>query len=143
VAEVATVEEHERAAAESAATVARAARLAMAELAAARVEVEVKAAVAAAELKALRASSIDSSISANDDKDNELKLVREAAWEQVAQWAAAHPPGRRGGNPDGRGHVGGAPGGGARGGHVSDGGGIPDRHRRIDGWVDRDRGLYR
>jgi hypothetical protein len=71
----------------------------MAELAAARAEVE--AAVAATELKALRASSTDSSVSADDDRDNELKLAREAARDQAAQWAAAHPQGRRGGSPDG------------------------------------------
>jgi hypothetical protein len=68
----------------------------MVKLAAARAEVEAAAATdaaraAAAELKALRASSTDNSVSADDDKDNELKLAREAAWEQAAQWAAAHP----------------------------------------------------
>jgi hypothetical protein len=68
----------------------------MAELAAARAEVEAAAAVdaaraAAAELEALRASSTGNSVSADDDKDNELKLVREAAREQAAQWVAAHP----------------------------------------------------
>jgi hypothetical protein len=68
----------------------------MSELAAARAEVEAAAAAdavraAAAELKALRASSTDSSVSADDDRDNELKLVRDAAREQTAQWAAAHP----------------------------------------------------
>jgi hypothetical protein len=94
----------------------------MAELAAARAEVEAAAAVdaaraAATELKALRASSTDSSVSADDDRDNELKLVREAAREQSAQWAAAHPQGRRGGSPEERGRAG--------------------------GWVDGDRGLYR
>jgi hypothetical protein len=91
-AEVAAAEECERAAAEIATT---AARLAMAELAAARAEVEAAAAVdaaraAAVELETLRASSTDSSVSADDDRDNELNLAREAAWEQVAQWAAAH-----------------------------------------------------
>ena len=121
-AEVAAAEERERAAAETAATAARAARLAMAELAAARAEVEAAAAAdaaraAAAELKALRASSTDSSVSADDDRDNELKLAREAAREHMAQWAAVHPLGRRGGSPDGRGRAG--------------------------GWVDGDRGLYR
>jgi hypothetical protein len=60
----------------------------MAELAAARAEVE---AAAAAELEALRASSIGSSVSADDDRDNELKLTMEAAREQAAQWAAVHP----------------------------------------------------
>jgi hypothetical protein len=70
-------------AAEIAATVARVARLAMAELAAARAEVEAAAADAAravaAELEALRASSVDNSVSTDDDIDNELKLAREAA----------------------------------------------------------------
>jgi hypothetical protein len=76
--------------------VAREARLAMVELAAARAKVEA-AAVAdaaratAAELEALYASSTGSSISANDDRDNELKLAREATQEQAAQWAVAHP----------------------------------------------------
>jgi hypothetical protein len=87
-AEVAATEESERAAAKTA--TARAARLAMAELAAARSEVEAAAATdaahaAAAELEALRASSTGSSVFADDDKDNELKLTREAA---RAQWAA-------------------------------------------------------
>jgi hypothetical protein len=123
--ERAAAEKRERAAAETATTAARAARLAMAELAAARAEVEAAAAAdaaraAAAELKALRASSTDRSVSADDDRDNELKLAREAA-----QWAAAHPQGRRGGSPNGCGRVGGAPGGGARGG------------------LDGDRSLYR
>jgi hypothetical protein len=66
----------------------------MAELAAARTEAAAAAdaaRVAAAELKALRASSTDSSVFADDDRDNELKLAREAAREQAAQWAAAHP----------------------------------------------------
>jgi hypothetical protein len=83
-AEVTAAEERERAAAETAATAARAARLAMAELAAVRAEVVAAAAAdaahaAAVELKALRASSTDSSVSTDDDRDNELKLVREAA----------------------------------------------------------------
>jgi hypothetical protein len=78
-AEVAAAEERERAA-------ARAARLAMPELAVSRAEVEAAAAadaahVVAAELKALRASSTDSSVSADDDRDNELKLTREAVRE--------------------------------------------------------------
>jgi hypothetical protein len=81
-AEVAAVEERERAAAE--------------ELAAARAEVEAAAAAdaaraAAAKLEALHASSTDNSVSADDDRDNKLKLAREAAREQAAQWAAAHP----------------------------------------------------
>jgi hypothetical protein len=80
----------------------------MVELAVVRAEVE--AATAAAELKALRASSTGSSVSADDDRDNELKLVREAALEQVAQWVAAHPQERRGGSPDECGRAGGAPG---------------------------------
>jgi hypothetical protein len=78
-AEVATAEERERAAVETAA---------MAKLAATRAEVETAAAVV--ELKALRAST-NSSISTDDDRDNELKLAREATREQAAQWAAAHP----------------------------------------------------
>jgi hypothetical protein len=81
-AEVAAAEEHERAMVETAATMERAARLTMVELAAARVEVEVAAAadvarVAAAELEALRASSIGSSVSVNDDRDNKLKPARD------------------------------------------------------------------
>jgi hypothetical protein len=120
----------------------------MAKLTAARVEVEAAAAAeaaraAVAELKALRASSTDISVSTDDDRDNELKLAREAAREQVAQWAAAHPQGRRGGSPDGHERTGGAPGGGASGGRVPDGGGSPDRRGRTGGWVDRDHGLYR
>jgi hypothetical protein len=103
--EVAAAEERERAAAETAATAARAARLTIAELAAVRAEVEAAAAAdaaraAATELKALRASSIGSSVSADDDRDNKLKMAREAAREQVAQWAAAHPQGCRDGSPD-------------------------------------------
>jgi hypothetical protein len=87
-AEVAATEEREQAAAEIAATAARA-------------EVEVTAATdaahaVAAELEALRANSTGSSVSANDNRDNELKLTREAAREQAAQWAAAHPQGHRG-----------------------------------------------
>jgi hypothetical protein len=88
-AEVAATEEHERAAAETAVTTARAARLVMAKLAATRAEVEAAATTdaaraAAAELKALRASSTGSSVSADDDRDNELKLAREAAQESTA-----------------------------------------------------------
>jgi hypothetical protein len=102
-AEITAAEERERAAAETAAIAATAARLAMAELAAARAEVEAVVAAdaaraAVAELKALRASSTDSSVSADDDRDNVLKLTREAAREQAAQWAAAHPQGHRGGS---------------------------------------------
>jgi hypothetical protein len=101
-AEVAVAEERERAAAETAATATRAARLAMVELAVARAEVEAAVVVDAAravaiELEALHASSTGSSVSTDDDRDNELKLVREAAREQAAQWTAMH----HGGSPDG------------------------------------------
>jgi hypothetical protein len=77
-------EERERAAVETAATAARVVSLAMVELAAARAEVEAAAVadvarVAAAELEALRGSSIGSSVSANGGTDDELKLAREAA----------------------------------------------------------------
>jgi hypothetical protein len=89
-AEVAAVEECERAAAEIAATPARAARLAMAKLVAARAEVEAAATADVAravvvDLEALRASSTGSSVSADDDRDNELKLARETAREQAMQ----------------------------------------------------------
>jgi hypothetical protein len=62
----------------------RAARLAMAELAAARAEVEAAAVAdaaraAAVELEALRGSSISSSVSVDSGTDDELKLAREAA----------------------------------------------------------------
>jgi hypothetical protein len=139
-AEVAAAEERKRAVAETAVTAARAAKLAMAELTAARVEVE---AAAAAELEALCASSTGSSVSTDDDRDNELKLAREAAREQATQWAAMHPQGRRGDSSDRRGRAGGAPSGGARGGRAPDNGDIPDRRGRAGGWVDGDRGLYR
>jgi hypothetical protein len=61
----------------------------MVELAAARAEVEAAVAtdaarVVAAKLEALRASSTDSSVSTDDDRDNELKLAREAVREQAA-----------------------------------------------------------
>jgi hypothetical protein len=100
--------------------VARAARLAMAELAATRVEVEAAAAVdaarvATAELETLHGSSISNSISTDGGIDDKLKLAREAAREQAAQWAAAHPQGHGGGSPDRRGRAGGAPGGGGGG----------------------------
>jgi hypothetical protein len=83
-AKVAMVEERERAAAETAATVARAVRLAMVKLAPARAEVEAAEATdaaraAAVEIEALRASNTDNSISADDDRDNELKMTREVA----------------------------------------------------------------
>jgi hypothetical protein len=98
-AEVAAAEKRERVAAETAAIAARE------ELAAARAEVEAVAATdaaraAAAGLEALRASSTGSSVSADDDRDSELKLEREAAREQTTRWAAAHPQGRHGGSPD-------------------------------------------
>jgi hypothetical protein len=94
----------------------------MAELTAARTEVEAATAADAArattvELEALHASSTDSSVSADDDRDNELKLARETAREQVTHWAVAHLQEHRGGSPD--------------------------RHGRVGGWVDGDRGLYR
>jgi hypothetical protein len=79
-------EERERAATETAVT---AARLVMAELAATATDA---ARAVAAEFKALRVSSTDSSVSTNDDGYNKLKLAREATWEQAAQWAAVHPP---------------------------------------------------
>jgi hypothetical protein len=126
-AEVAAAEKREQAAAETAAMAAQVARLVMVELAAARAEVEVAAVV---ELKALRASSTDSFVSADDDRDNKLKPTREAAPEQAAQWAVAHPQWHRGGSPDGR-------------GRVPDGGGSPDRRGRAGDWVDGDHGLYR
>jgi hypothetical protein len=70
----------------------------MVELTATGAEVEAATAVdvaraATAELEALRTSSTSSSVSTDDDRDNELKLTREAAREQAAQWAAAHPKG--------------------------------------------------
>jgi hypothetical protein len=127
---------------------ARAARLMMTKVAAARAEVEATAAAdaaraAAAELKALRASSTDSSVSTDDDRDNELKLAREAAQEHAVQWAAAHPQGRRSGSPDGREHTSGAPGEGTHGGRVPDDCGSLDRRGRAGGWVDEDHDLYR
>jgi hypothetical protein len=144
-AEVAAADERERAVAETAVT---AARLAMAELAAARAEVEAAAAADAArttvvEQEALHGSSIGSSVSANGGIDDELKLVREAAREQAVQWATAHPQGHRGGSPDRRRHADDTPGRGARNGRAPDGGGSPDRCRRVDSWVDIDRSLYR
>jgi uncharacterized membrane protein YgcG len=136
--EVAVTEECEQAVAETVATAPRVARLAMMELATARAKVEVAVTTdavraAAAELEALCASSTDSFVSVDDDRDNELKLAREAAREQAVQWAPAHPQGRHGGSPDERGRSGGAPGGGAHGGRALDGGGNPDRRRRSDG----------
>jgi hypothetical protein len=99
--------------------------------------------VAAAELEALRGSRAGSSASVDDNTDEELRLAREAAREQAAQWAAAHPHGgARGGSPDRRRRADDAPGEGARGGS-------PDGRRHADGApdggdrVDGDRGLYR
>jgi hypothetical protein len=110
----------------------------MTELAAARAEVEAAVVVDAAlattvELEALHASTTDSSVSADDDRDNELKMAREAAREQAVQWAAAHPQGCRGGSPDGCGSVSDAP----------NGGGSPDRCGHTDDWIDEDCGLYK
>jgi hypothetical protein len=101
----------------------------MAELAAVRPEVEATTAVDAAraavvELEALRTSSTGSSISADDGRDNELKLTREAVQEQAAQRPIVHPQGCRGGSPDGRGHA---------DGRAPDGGGSPGRHGRAGG----------
>jgi hypothetical protein len=118
-AEVAAAKDREQAATETAVT---AARLAMAELTAVRSEVEAAAAdaahVAAAELEALRGSSISSSVSADGGTDDELMLVMEAMREQAAQWAAAHLQG-----------------GGTLGGRATDGGGSPDR--RLGRWRSR------
>jgi pyruvate/2-oxoglutarate dehydrogenase complex dihydrolipoamide acyltransferase (E2) component len=116
----------------------------MAKLAAARAEVEAAAAADAAraavtELTALHASSTGSSVSADDDRDNELKLAREATREQAVQWAAAHLQGRRGDSPDERGRADGAPGMGARGARVLNDGGSPDRHGRAGGSPSPDR----
>jgi hypothetical protein len=90
--EVVAAEECERATAETAVTATRATRLAMVELAAAREEVEAAAAVdaaraATAELEALCSNRTSSSVSVDGGTDNELKLAREAAREQAAQWA--------------------------------------------------------
>jgi hypothetical protein len=70
--------------------------LAMAELAVARAEVKAAAAVdaartATAELKVLHDNSTSISVSVDGGTDDELKRAREAAREQAAQWAAAHP----------------------------------------------------
>jgi hypothetical protein len=88
-AEVAAAEEHERAAAETTAMVARAGRLVMAELTVARAEVEAVAVVdatrvVAVEFEALCGSRTSSSVSADSGTDDELKQVREAAREKVA-----------------------------------------------------------
>jgi hypothetical protein len=58
-------------------------------------------------------------------------------------WVAAHPQGRDGGSPDGRGHAGGALHWGARSGYAPDGSYSPDRRGRTGGWADGDCGLYR
>jgi hypothetical protein len=71
-----------------------------------------------AEIEALHVNSTGSSTSADGDRDNELKLVREAARDQAAQWAAAHPQGHGGGSPDEHECTGGAPSGGACGGRA-------------------------
>jgi hypothetical protein len=91
-AEVVAAEECERATTETAVTATRATRLAMVELAVARAEVEVAAVVDAAraattELEALCGNRTSSSVSADGGTDDELKLAREAAREQAAQWA--------------------------------------------------------
>jgi hypothetical protein len=127
---------------------ARAARLAMVELAAARAEVEATgvadlAPAVAIELEALRASSTDISVSTIDNRDNELKLAREAAREQAVLWVAMHSQGRHDSSPDRHGCASGALGRGTHGGHAPDDGGSPDRRGRTDGWVDGDWGLYR
>jgi hypothetical protein len=114
--------------------------LAMAELAAARVEVEAAAAAdaaraVAAELEVLCGSSINSSVSADGSTDDELKLAREAAREQAAQWEAAHPSSAVAATQTGADALA-ALRAGARGGS-------PDRRVRAGGWVDGDRGLYR
>jgi hypothetical protein len=116
--------------AETVVMVARVARLTMAELTAVRAE--VKAAEAAAELEALRGSSISSSVSVDGGTDDELKLAREAAREQTTQWTSAHPQGYGGGSPDGRRRAGDALGGGG-GGRAPDSGGNPDWRGRADG----------
>jgi hypothetical protein len=120
----------------------------MMELTAARAEVETAAAadatrVVTAELEALCGSSISSSVAANGGTNDELKLAREAAREQVAQWAAVHPQGHGGGSPDRRGHAGDALGGGTHGGRAPDGSGSSDRHGRTGGWDDGDHDIYR
>jgi hypothetical protein len=115
---------------------------------AARAEVEAAEAAdaaraAAAELEALRGSRAGSSASVDNNTDEELRMAREAAREQAAQWTAAHPHGgARGGSPDRRRRADDALGEGACGGSP-DGcrhaGGAPGGGDRVDG----DRGLYR
>jgi hypothetical protein len=72
----------------------------MVELAATRAEVEAAAAAdaaraAAAKLKALRASSTGNSVSADDERDYELKLAREAALTGADASAALRASGGR------------------------------------------------
>jgi hypothetical protein len=86
---------------------ARAARLAMVELTAARAEVEAAMAadvarVVTVDLMALRGSSNSSSVTIDGGTNDELKLAREAVREQAMQWVATHPLGCSGGSPDGR-----------------------------------------
>ena len=127
-------------------------RLAAAELAAARAEVEAAAAAdaaraATAEVEVLRGSD-SSSIAADDNADADLELLeREAARGRAAQWAAAHAH-ERGGSPDRRGRAGGAPGGGTHGGGApgggTHGGGAPGGGAHGGGVrVDGERGLHR
>jgi hypothetical protein len=83
-AEVATVEERKRVAVETATMVARAAKLVIAKLAAARTEVEAIAMADAVramvvELETLRGSSTSSSVSTDGGTDDEVKLARVAA----------------------------------------------------------------
>jgi hypothetical protein len=101
-ADLAVAEKRERAAADAVAAAARASRLAAAELAAARAEVEAAAAAAdaaraaAAEVEVLRGSN-NSSIAADDSADADLELLeREASRGRAAQWAVAHAHGRGG-----------------------------------------------
>jgi hypothetical protein len=137
-------EEHERVAAETAVIAARAVRLAMVELAAARAQVEVAVAVDAAravagELEALHGSSTNSSVSADGGTDDELKRAREAEREYVVQWEAVHPQGHGGSSLDECGRASGAPGGGAHCGRNPDGSGSSNRRGRAGGWVNEDQ----
>ncbi|KAM0896548.1 hypothetical protein ACQ4PT_023130 [Festuca glaucescens] len=164
----AAAEECERVAAAAAAAATRASRLAAAELAAARAEVEVAAAAeaaraAAAEVEVLRGSA-NNSVSADGSADAGRA---DPARERTAQWAAEHAPAHGGGAPRGGAHGGGAPGGGAHGGGApgggahgggapgggAHGGGAPRGGEHGGGapgggahgggrWDDQDRGLY-
>ena len=126
----------------TAAAAARASRLAQAELAVARAEVEAAAVAdaaraAAAEVEDLR-SSHSCSIAADDSADPELELLeRDAARRRAAQWAAVHAH-ERGHSPDRRGGAGGAPGGGA---HGNVGGRVEEEHglRKPRGSLSPDR----